>query len=67
MEEAWKCGCYGNLLFYKTKKLKHQTYADIFSAFFTNLHLIFLQLNLNLIIELESNLVEFEFHLIYLN
>jgi hypothetical protein len=51
----------------KKKKLKHQTYEEIFSAFFTNLHLIFFQLNLNPIIELELNLVEFEFHSIYLN
>jgi hypothetical protein len=49
------------------KKLQRQIYEEIFSAFFTNLHLIFFQLNLNRIIELELNLVEFEFHSIYLN
>jgi hypothetical protein len=65
-KEAWKGVCYGKILYLK-KKIQHQIYVEICSAFFTHLHLIFLQLNLNAIIELELNLVEFEFHSIYLN
>jgi hypothetical protein len=52
--------------FFCLKKLQQQIYEGIFSGFVTNLHLIF-QLNLNSIIELKLNLVEFEFHSIYFN